>query len=389
MGFKWELDGNCRTYVDNRLCFGLRLGPQFFQYISNFIHDVLWYKHGVKTVNYLDDFIAVCKSYDSCLQAQSIILSILRSLGFHVAYNKVSPPSTCTIYLGVEIDSLAMELRLPSGKLQKLKDLLDSYVTRKRISKKDLESLGGLLSHCSHLVRGGRTFCRRLYNLYKEMCVKSLKNVVISPEVKSDLNWWRLFCVSFNGVSQINNVDYCYPMVSDASFKGFGVYMGNDWVAGSWADIDRLSVASPCDHIGSLPVVEREVVDFRNINVLELWPIVVGLKRWSHLLKNKTLTLFTDNTQVMYMLRKGSSTNPICMSWIKEIYWVCVFNNIELKPKYINTHNNVVADTLSRLNYISDIREVEKNLLGTDLCCIPDLLVNYRDGRVTSGKEGD
>ena len=350
MGFRWELEGVEKYYIDNRLCFGLRLGPQFFQYISNFVHDVLYFKHGIETVNYLDDFITVCKTFNSCLSAQSTVLSTLRMLGFHVAYDKVSPPSTCSTYLGVEIDSVCMELRLPERKLSKLKELLEMYVIRKKISKKDLESLGGLLSHCSHLVRGGRTFCRRIYNLYKETCVKSLKYIKLSDEVRSDLNWWRVFCVSFNGISQINNVDYHQPMVSDSSLKGFGVYMGSDWVAGSWSEDTTLVLPTTCNHVGSSPVMERDFVNFKNINELELWPIVVGLKRWSHKLRNKTLTLFTDNTQVMYMLINGSSRNPVCMSWIREIYWICVFNNIELQPKYINTHNNLVADTLSRLD---------------------------------------
>ena len=380
MGFTWELDGKEYTFIDNRMCFGLRLGPQYFQLISNFVHDVLLYKYGVESVNYLDDFIVVTNSYDSCLQAQKDVLHVLRSLGFYVAYDKVTSPSTCTVFLGVEIDSVAMELRLPESKICKLNMLLDKYVSSRKITKNDLESLGGLLSHCSHLVRGGRTFCRRLYNLYKEVCKRGVKSIRISPEVKSDLNWWRVFCVSFNGVSKINNVDYCYPMVSDSSLKGFGVYMGDDWIAGSWSEEPGIQFNSKCDHIGHAPVVERDIVDFRNINVLELWPIVVGLKRWSDVLKNKALTLFTDNTQVMHMLINGSSVNPICMSWIREIYWVCVFNNIELKPKYINTHNNLVADTLSRLGYLSSYTDVAPLLMGSNLCCLSDLLDSYRGG---------
>ena len=260
MGFQWEVDGILKTFVNNRLCFGLRLGPQYFQTISNFIHDILLYKYGVKSVNYLDDFITVCKTLDDCLHAQNTALSTLRGLGFHVAYDKLSSPSTCTIYLGVEIDSIAMELRLPQGKLLRLRDLLEMYVARKKISKKDLESLGGLLSHCSHLVRGGKTFCRRLYNLYKELCVKNLRYVKIPSEVKSDLNWWRVFCVSFNGVSQINNINYPHAMVSDSSLKGFGVYLDSDWVAGTWSEQGELELDTPCDHIGSPPIIERGVV---------------------------------------------------------------------------------------------------------------------------------
>ena len=381
MGFVWELDGVKYKFVDNRLCFGLRLGPQYFQRISNFVHDVLLHFYDVKTVNYLDDFITLSRSHEGCLEAQNCILHVLRFLGFHVAYDKVSPPSTCTTFLGVEIDTVTMELRLPESKIIKLNSFLDKYVDSDRISKKDLESLGGLLSHCASLVRGGKTFCRRLYNLYKEICNRGSKNIGIPLVVKSDLQWWRVFCRTFNGVSQINNVDYHHPMISDASLKGFGVYMGHDWAAGSWEVVPEFEVQSECSHIVNPPVQDRDLVDFSNINVLELWPILVGIKRWSKILRNKSLTLFTDNTQVMHMLLKGSSTNLTCMAWIKEIYWTCVFNNIDLKPKYVNTHNNLVADTLSRLKYFKAIDEPLRALTGTDLCCIPHLLVNYRRGQ--------
>ena len=41
LGFRWELDGKESTFVDNRMAFGLRLGPLYFDKISRFIHDTL------------------------------------------------------------------------------------------------------------------------------------------------------------------------------------------------------------------------------------------------------------------------------------------------------------------------------------------------------------
>ena len=76
-------------------------------------------------------------------------------------------------------------------------------------------------------------------------------------------------------------------MVSDSSLKGFAVYMDSDWVAGVWDDNDYINVVSPCFHVASRPLLET--FDKDNINVLELWPIVVGLKRWAYMLKNKSL----------------------------------------------------------------------------------------------------
>ena len=95
MGFERELDGVRRVCVDNRLSFGLRLGPQYFQQISNFIHNTILNVYSVEG-NYLDDFITLGRLYDSCLNSQSCILKVLRHLGFNVAFDKVSTPSTCT-----------------------------------------------------------------------------------------------------------------------------------------------------------------------------------------------------------------------------------------------------------------------------------------------------
>ena len=53
------------------------------------------------------------------------------------------------------------------------------------------------------------------------------------------------------------------------------------------------------------------------------------------------------------MVRKGTSSNKTCMQWLREIFWICKIYQIRLVPYYINTKNNLVADTLSRLFYIN------------------------------------
>ena len=49
--------------------------------------------------------------------------------------------------------------------------------------------------------------------------------------------------------------------------------------------------------------------DPKNINELELWPILVGVKTWLSELKHKSVQIYTDNTQVFHMIRKGVSSN--------------------------------------------------------------------------------
>ena len=374
-GFSWDIDGVKKWFVDNRMCFGLRLGPMFFNYISNFIFDVLTIK-GLKIVNYFDDFLAVASDFATCMNVQRELTTLLRFLGFHVSFDKLVHPATTVTYLGIEIDSVEMEFRLPEGKLSKLMELLDLVLKRKRISKKELESLGGSLSHCAHVVRGGKVFCKGVYSLYKILVQSNRKFINIPDWVRSDLLWWRKLCTTFNGRSKLVKDQHPSPMISDASFKGFGVFFGSDWCAGTWCNDDHILLSSSCNHIVSKPLYDD--VKFDNINVLEFWPVLVGVKRWAHILRDKSVVVYTDNTQVMFMLLNGRSSNVTCMRWIRELFWICAFHNIEIIPKYISTEENVVADTLSRIPYAQVASKLEKLLYNSNLCCLNLLFENYR-----------
>ena len=384
-GFKWVIDGEERWFVENRLCFGLRLGPSYFNSLSNFVHDILWNVYRLKIVNYLDDFISVSDTLEDSLRARELMVHTLRKLGFHVAFSKLIYPSTCVTYLGIEIDSVEMELRLPDGKIDKLKALLKFHLCKKRIAKKNLEILSGYLSHCSHIIKGGRMFCSNIYDLYRELVKKNLQFISMPIDVQADLKWWDNLCIYFNGSSKIVKDQYYLPMVSDSSLRGFAVYLGHDWAVGTWEDKFYIPLTSDCHHIVFRPV--EEVFDKSNINELELWPIVVGLKRWFHLLKNKSLLVFTDNTQVMYMLTNSRSSNSVCKRWLREIFWLCAIYNIELTPLYINTKNNLVADSLSRLPYFKGGNEISNCLGGSDLCCLKPLINIYRDSGSATGGE--
>lgn len=244
--------------------------------------------------------------------------------------------------------------------------MLAQYKAASYITKHDLEVLTGLLAHCAIIVRGGRVFCRRLYDLYKIVIVKDLHRIKIPTSAQDDIHWWSKFMCIFNGKSAIHNDMFQGSMISDSSLRGFGAYLNNDWLVGTWPDVPPLNLPSPCNHICQAP--KFNVTTFDNINMLELWPILLGIHRWYHLFKNCRVSLLTDNTQVLGMLRKGSSLNKVCMDWIREIYWVCVIHNIDLLPDYIATNDNTVADALSRIPYNPAISEDTLSTLNA-LCC--------------------
>lgn len=266
-GLRWNIGGEEKFLVDRRLCFGLRCAPYYLNLISEFIYNVLVQRYSLKVVNYLDDFAAVGSTYDECLLAQSIVISVLRHLGFHISWGKISAPSQTATYLGVIVDSILMELRLPEGKVLKTLSLLEKIEKCKAVSRKNLEKLTGLLAHCSTVVKGGRTFCRRLYDLHKMALKKRIRMIRLSAEAREDISWWLRFIRVFKGKSAIGKTLYDTEMVSDSSMRGIAVHLDSDWIFGSWDNI--VSFNTPCEHLSS-PPIDLSHDDRRNINVLEL-----------------------------------------------------------------------------------------------------------------------
>ena len=66
--------------------------------------------------------------------AQNIVINTLRYLGFYISWAKVTPPSRVCRYLGLEVDSIEIELRLPKDKLEKLKSAVNKFKDKSSIS---------------------------------------------------------------------------------------------------------------------------------------------------------------------------------------------------------------------------------------------------------------
>ena len=136
-------------------------------------------------------------------------------------------------------------------------------------------------------------------------------------------------------------------MISDASKRGFGAWMGTDYFYGFWGNHRVEGISN--SHMESPPIMDNIRVHEGNINVYELWPVLVGLRRWARHYSNSRVSVITDNMQVLAMVNTGRSKNKLCMEWLREIFWVCFIHNIELFASYIRSEDNVLADHLSRL----------------------------------------
>lgn len=155
-----------RIYIDPMLPFGLRSAPKIFNAVADALN---WYlqQSGIPIVfHYLDDFIIVGPPHSpQCAHSLAILDGALAMLHIPMAAHKREGPATCLVILGIEIDTQAGKLRLPTDKLERLHSLLREWGDKRVCVRKELESLIGLLNHACKVVRSGRSFLRRMIDL--------------------------------------------------------------------------------------------------------------------------------------------------------------------------------------------------------------------------------
>ena len=363
-GVRWIMSGSEELLFDVRICFGVRTAPFLFTQISNFITRCMARRGYYHVINYLDDFLIVGDSYSSCQQAQVTLISILISLGFEIAWKKCSSPSTLTQYLGIDFDSIAMQISLPQHKLDKLHSELAFFDCRQRATKRQLQRLCGVLAHCSKVVRGGCTFSRRIIDLLSAL-PEGNPRITLSSEFHLDLLWWQEFAKTFNGVTCLIHYNFGQgPTIhTDSSFSGYGVVSDSRWLAGYFNSSDL-----PVGHNSLNPLHAHWInfeLDVMNINVLELFPVLLAVQAWGHNWSNQHIVCYSDNTQVVSCVNRGTSTNVHCMSMLREIFWCSAMFNFHITCRHIRGGDNVLPDLLSRVRAVNDLSLISQ----FGLCC--------------------
>ena len=177
-----------QLYVDAMLPFGLGSAPKLFNALADALEWCLR-RNGVHRVwHYLDNFVVVGRPESvECYHFLETMKEVCGRLGVPLAVEKVEGPSSCLTFLGIEIDTVEGTLRLPKEKLDHLMELVEDWHGRKACTRKELESLIGLLQHACKVVRPGRSFLRRMIQLLLGQAArKPQRHVRLNGEFKAD-----------------------------------------------------------------------------------------------------------------------------------------------------------------------------------------------------------
>lgn len=238
LGMQW--DG--KIYVDAALPFGLRSAPKVFNAVADAIEWIVK-RHGVDLLwHYLDDFITCGPAgTDECSFNLQMLMDMCKHLGVPLAEEKLEGPTTALVFLGILIDTVKGELRLPVEKLERLRSQIKAWLQKDRCTKRELLSIAGQLQHAATVVWSGRVFIRRLFDLSTTV-KKPNHHIRLNKGARSDLAWWNEFLVTWNGISLLAVMGEQEPTVvltSDASSSwGCGAYWGSKWFQLPWSDTE-------------------------------------------------------------------------------------------------------------------------------------------------------
>ena len=119
-------------YIDTVLPFGLRSAPKVFSAIADATEWIALHVRVSVLLHYLNEFITMGKKgAPECSYNLELLIHLCSQLGIPLKWQKHEGPSTVLTFLGVVLDTHRMEMRLPQGRLEELKQLITKWMDRR------------------------------------------------------------------------------------------------------------------------------------------------------------------------------------------------------------------------------------------------------------------
>lgn len=335
LGFK--LDG--QFYFDKCLTMGCSISCALFEKFATFIEYLVKSKSQAGSIkHYIDDFLFGGRIGTSeCSHIMEVFFECTKNLGIPIAGDKTEWPTTEIVFLGLQINTKEMIVRIPKGKIEEIVIKVKEILQKQKVTLKVMQSLIGTLNFACRAIIPGRPFIRRLINATKGLS-KPFHHLRITRGMKQDLQMWLAFFQDFNGVSVFH--DRFWTSNEDAQLftdsaagpgLGFGAYFNGKWMYDKW----------PKDWY------KNEITS--DITVLELFPIVASVIVWGQELCQKKILFRSDNQAVVHILNTMSSKSDRVMVLVRTLTLECLRNGIIVRAKHISGKKNILTDCLSRL----------------------------------------
>ena len=307
-------------YIDSCVPFGKRHGSQISQCLSDAVRFIMHQK-GHAIIDYIDDYVGVPSAASA---SYATLLQVMSDLGLTVSKKKLVAPSTQVTCLGVMINTVEGTIAIPPEKLQQINDTVVDWLGKSVVSKRQLQSILGLLLYVHKCVKPARIFLNRMLELLRSS--HATQRITLTSDFKKDLHWFATFLPKYNGVSLYDRRPIDMALHLDACLTSFGGRCGQ--------------------FVYHLPITRG----FRNWTIvhLEMVNILLVMRLFANIWAEKKIQINCDNEAVVTVLTTGKTRDAFLAACARNIWFVTAIHDMEVQYKHVSGVNNQVADILSR-----------------------------------------
>ena len=314
-------------YLDICPPFGLRSSAMMMVRTTSAITQ-LHLKRGFVSIAYIDDFGGAEGGKDRAEDALANLQDLFRELGMEEAPAKVCPPSQVMTWLGIQFDTVKMNMSIPPKKLEEIAETLRAWQGKARANLKEIQSIFGLLQFVTSVAPSARLFTNRILEAMREMTPD--RYTTLSWGFKRDLKFFQDLLPNFKGVKIIDKSDLPaqHSLELDACLSGCGAICGTKYYGREFPEF-VISLEHPIAH-------------------LELLNIVVAVKLWADSWGGHRVRIDCDNMNSVLALQTGRARDPFMQHCAREIYLYCARFDIDLLVSHAPGAAMQRADALSR-----------------------------------------
>ena len=197
--------GDWVFFIDKCLPFGASISCAHFQRFSNALKAIVEGISGQlrKTLitNYLDDFLFIYISIQSCNAIVIIFLNVCERIRFPVSLDKTEWASPRIVFLGMLLDGSTLTISISEERRWEILNLVQKFFDKRKATIKELQQLAGHLNFINRAVVPGRAFTRRMYSKFsgknildnKGRILKPHHHVKVDAEFRLDCKMWETF----------------------------------------------------------------------------------------------------------------------------------------------------------------------------------------------------
>ena len=346
VAFIWR----CTLYFFIALMFGLRNSGYQAQRISDaivWIHQRLGLETTLevyyKSLNYVDDIGGCEKSEERAIQSSEALHNLLKELGLEESLKKAHRPSTYMPFLGINFDTIKLEMSIPAGKLAEVREEVSLWMKRNTATKKTLQQLLGKLFWVSKCVKFSRPFMGRLLGQLKTMHpFPNNKKITLPEPCRLDLEWWNRFLRRFNGVEMIIPDDPLMLSLEQLTEIGAHINCGDAQPHGGASYYE--------DEYWSRPFPDWLQDPEVGIHLKEFWVVVVSAWVWGDVWHGQLVYIFSDNDSVVDVLSRERPKDSRMQELLREFSYIACTKGFTPAFRKIGTKANHEADFMSRFH---------------------------------------